>query len=103
MFRYKTHGGTGFSLFVKLILALTAGLGRAATVPVPLMPLPAVVSQVDGELPVDSGFAVATSGYSDARLRSAVDRLITRLSRQTGLPLRMSRTSARRSAALLIE
>jgi hexosaminidase len=101
MFGHETRARN--VLYVVCLLALSAGLCHAGSVTLPLMPFPASVAQADGELPIDSAFTVATSGYSDARLRSAVGRLILRLSRQTGLPLQPAGVSAGSRASLVIE
>ncbi|MGB6340172.1 MAG: family 20 glycosylhydrolase [Candidatus Aminicenantaceae bacterium] len=51
-----------------------------------LMPVPNSISFVQGKLYVDAGFRVALTGYSEPRLQRAVDRLIRRLTIQTGIP-----------------
>lgn len=51
------------------------------------MPLPAAMSQGTGRLVIDGGFRVAVTGYREARLDRAVERLVARLSRQTGIPM----------------
>jgi hexosaminidase len=52
-----------------------------------LMPLPSKISLGEGKLRIDSEFRVALTGFQEPRLRSAVLRLIQRLSAQTGIPL----------------
>ena len=64
-----------------------------------LMPMPAKVTLGSGALRIDSGFSIATTGYSDGRLERAVKRFTTRVSRQTGIPLVRSGTPA----TLLVE
>lgn len=49
-----------------------------------LMPWPAKVQTASGSLIIDSSFAIGIAGASDDRLESAVTRLRTRISRQTG-------------------
>lgn len=53
------------------------------------MPWPASVSRTGGSLGIDSSFSVALSGdgAKDGRVAIAVERLFTRLSRQTGIPI----------------
>jgi hexosaminidase len=49
------------------------------------MPYPAQVDQRPGIFLIDSSFTVKLSGYSDPRLRSAVERLIARTAEETGI------------------
>jgi hexosaminidase len=49
-----------------------------------LMPWPAKVQTGAGTLVIDSSFAIGITGASDDRLESAINRLRTRISRQTG-------------------
>ena len=65
------------------ILILAAG---ACSAPLPLMPLPQKVVVSSGAMPIDSGFRIAASGYSDSRLEAAIKRLASRIARQTGVP-----------------
>ena len=51
-----------------------------------LMPMPASVQVRDGQLVLQSSFSVAIKGNSDPRLSRAVERFLTQLGRQTGLP-----------------
>ena len=57
-----------------------------------VMPLPASVQIQPGKLKLDGSFAVATSGYTDARLQAAILRLQQRLEGHTGIvvPLRVA-------------
>ena len=50
-----------------------------------LMPIPANVQMGSGSLKIDSGFTVALTGHTDARLTGAVERFSERLKKQTGL------------------
>jgi hexosaminidase len=52
-----------------------------------VMPLPAKTISGSGKLSIDSSFSAITSGYSDARLQSAINRFVARISRQTGIPM----------------
>ncbi len=58
-----------------------------------LMPMPANVTPGAGSLKIDSSFAVEARGYSDARLKRAMERLTARLSRQTGIDIRGGKTA----------
>ncbi len=49
------------------------------------IPCPAQVEERPGEFLIDSSFAVTLTGYADARLRSAVERLVARTAEETGL------------------
>ena len=53
-----------------------------------LMPLPASVQQGSGQLGVTQTFSVSTAGAHDASLDAGVQRFISQLSRQTGIPFR---------------
>src|SRR5580700_8157667 len=59
-----------------------------------VMPLPSKTVSTSGKLTIDSSFSAAASGYSDARLQSAINRFVSRVSRQTGIPMRAGRTNA---------
>ena len=50
-----------------------------------LMPVPASIQFATGRLSITSAFQVATKSYSDARLSSALNRTMTRLSGRTGI------------------
>ena len=52
-----------------------------------LMPAPQKAVFASGKLAIDSSFTVAATGYSDARLQSAMNRLEVRVSRLTGIRL----------------
>jgi hexosaminidase len=54
-----------------------------------LMPVPASVQMGSGSLKIEAGFTVAVTGHSDARLNSAVQRVVERLGKQTGLLMTM--------------
>lgn len=76
---------------------------RAAEPALPLMPMPSNVSVAQGSLAIDSRFAIAISGYIDNRLEAAVTRLLTRVSRQTGMPVQREILKNGGSAALVVE
>lgn len=52
-----------------------------------LMPVPAKLALGEGGLPIDARFAVAFTGFNDPRLEAAGERLVQRITRQTGIPI----------------
>jgi hexosaminidase len=52
------------------------------------MPMPASVQAGSGQLPITQSFSVAVTGSHDASLDGAVQRFVSQLSRQTGIPFR---------------
>ncbi len=65
-----------------LLSFLLATLASAAS----LMPMPSKVTPTEGALAMNSMLRVTLTAHSDARLKSAADRLVMRISRQTGVP-----------------
>lgn len=55
-----------------------------------LMPVPASVRAETGQLPITQSFTVAITGAKDVRITRAAQRLVERISRQTGIPLTTS-------------
>ena len=53
-----------------------------------LMPMPASVQQGRGQLAITQGFSVSMAGTRDAALEAGLQRFLTQLSRQTGIPFR---------------
>jgi len=53
-----------------------------------LMPMPASVQTGTGQLPITQSFSAAVAGTRDAALDGTVQRFVTQLSRQTGIPFR---------------
>ncbi len=71
------------------IFLLLASLATAQPQPqLNLMPMPASVQTGAGQLPITQSFSVAVIGTHDASLDGAVQRFVTQLSRQTGIPFR---------------
>ena len=58
-----------------------------------LMPMPVTVVTGSGALAIDANFAVQKRGYSDARLDRAIQRLLDRIGRQTGMEIRGGKTA----------
>ncbi|HUI82196.1 MAG TPA: family 20 glycosylhydrolase [Bryobacteraceae bacterium] len=81
-------------------LLIPTMVGAAYAAPLPLMPLPRVVTVSAGALPIDSTFRVTSSGYTDFRLDAAIKRFSARVAQQTGIPLV---TSGVKRATLLVE
>jgi hexosaminidase len=73
-----------FSVFV--ILGASAML-RAQKIELNLMPQPAELSVGQGRLAIDGTFRVALAGYREPRLQAAAERMVRRLSAETGIPL----------------
>jgi len=84
-------------------IALLAVFGCYAVAAPALMPLPAKVQAGDGHLTIDGGFSAATSGYSDARLQSALERLRQRIARQTAIPIGIGKTADGGNPTLRVE
>ncbi|HUI41106.1 MAG TPA: family 20 glycosylhydrolase [Terriglobia bacterium] len=78
-------------IFKVAVLILAVGLTVAAMPVRPednnLMPQPAELTPGQGRLVIDGTFRVALTGYREPRLERAAERLIDRLTRQTGIPL----------------
>jgi hexosaminidase len=53
-----------------------------------LMPMPTSVQQGAGQLPITQSFSVNVNGTHDPALEAGVQRFVTQLSRQTGIPFR---------------
>src|SRR5580698_4709945 len=71
------------------IFLLLASLATAQPQPqLNLMPMPASVQTGAGQLPITQSFSVGVVGTHDASLDGAVQRFVTQLSRQTGIPFR---------------
>lgn len=52
-----------------------------------LMPMPAQMTAGSGALPLSETFSASLTGYTEPRLKRAVDRLYARITAQTGIPL----------------
>lgn len=87
----------------KLCLCLMLSFGVAAGREVNLMPQPASVAPGQGRLVIGRNFRVALSGYDEPRIRAAVERMIARLSKQTGMPLAPGIEGDSSRAALIVE
>src|SRR5580765_2233024 len=77
-----------------LVFTAAFALILSAQSPLNLMPMPASVQQGTGHLAISSSFSVTTTGVHDASLESGVQRFLTQLSQQTGIPIRAKAGSA---------
>jgi hexosaminidase len=80
-------------LVVVLCGEMLVSWARAQSPPPPsrLMPMPAKLQTGSGQLVLDPSFSVTTAGYTDTRLRRAVNRFLDQLRFETGmLPLDMN-------------
>jgi hexosaminidase len=72
-----------------VIVILGSVLAAAQSQPqLDLMPMPASVQPSAGQLPITQSFSVAVTGSHDSSLDVAVQRFVSQLSRQTGIPFR---------------
>jgi hexosaminidase len=67
------------------------------------MPLPVKAEPAAGRLSIDGNFTAAATARSDARLDAALIRLVTRISRQTGIPMYAARPADAGRAVLQVE
>jgi len=71
------------------LLAIFSSVTFAQSQPqINLMPMPASVQMGSGQLAITQSFSVAVSGTHDASLDDGVQRFVTQLSNQTGIPFR---------------
>ena len=80
-------------MYRALLFLSLLGTGATAAPPA-LMPLPAVLTPAQGALSIGPSFSVALSGAADARLPAAIGRFLSRLARQTGIPMPAAKTAA---------
>ena len=76
-------------LFSACTFLLLASVATAQAQPqLNLMPMPASLQAGTGQLAINQSFSVANTGFHDASLDEEVQRFVTQLSRQTGIPFR---------------
>ena len=68
-----------------------------------LMPVPASIQFTSGRLPITNAFQVAIKNHSDARLTSAINRMMSRLSGRTGISFTLAIKTDENQATLLID
>ena len=76
------------SLIAVLLLLLASVAAAQSQTQLNLMPMPAGVELGSGQLVIQQSFSVANTGAHDGSLDGAVQRFLTQLSRQTGIPFR---------------
>ncbi|MFZ1138129.1 MAG: family 20 glycosylhydrolase [Candidatus Sulfotelmatobacter sp.] len=81
----RTLQGSTVLIFVSFLVSFAAAQSQPQ---LNLMPMPASVQQGTGQLPINQSFSVAVTGARDASLDGEVQRFVTQLSRQTGIPFR---------------
>ncbi len=89
----------------RLLLTATiavSGVSARAAEPPALMPMPLKLEADAGALAINQKFTV-TAGLADARLESALNRLLARLSRQTGMAIPRGKPAAGAHATLRVE
>lgn len=68
-----------------------------------LMPWPAKLTPSQGRLAITGDFRVALTGYEEPRLEAAAHRLVSRITRQTGIPILQGVVSDPSGATLVIQ
>jgi hexosaminidase len=87
----KNHHLLCIALILFLILSnQVSGDGALPGARIGLMPMPEHMVQSSAKWPIDSAFRIQLSGYRDARLLSAVSRLLQRLQKKTGIPFALT-------------
>lgn len=77
------------TLFHALVFLFLASFAAAQSQPqLNLMPMPASVQPASGQLVINPSFSVAATGARDTSLDGEVQRFVTQLSKQTGIPFR---------------
>ena len=93
--------------FIRLTFLAAAGLSLYAPPipsPISLMPWPKEVTGESGSVAIDGDFSVSVSGAgaTDARVQKALPRLVARLARQTGIPIKTTTPVTGKDAVLAI-
>ena len=104
----RKHGGLRLNIRRLVITAsiFCSGLwAQTVTANWPLMPWPSKITFQTGSLAIDSKFSISVSGAggSDTRVGDAVNRVFTRLSRQTGIPLKPQLVKSEATLAIVVE
>lgn len=91
------------SVVFRVLAGICASLALAAQTP-PLMPWPASAQFPPGAFTIDNSFSISLSGAgaTDPRVKSAAERIMERLARQTGLPLLPKHPEAPEHATLRV-
>lgn len=88
------------SICVSTILIPALSLRAQESAQLPLMPLPAHVTQGSGQYVIDGSFGVGLDGFTNPVLVSGAQRFLDTLSRETGIPL--SSTAKANKATFII-
>ena len=89
---------TLLGLVLAVIALMSFGSAQTATGSLNLMPWPANIQTTGGQFLIVNPFHVAITGYSEPRLQRAVHRMVTTLSRQTGIPLQSDTVEASKAS-----
>jgi hexosaminidase len=93
-------------LLISLLMPATTAAQQTTSAQTPqlnLMPVPASIQFGSGRLPITSTFQVGTRNYSDARLVSAINRMVARLSGRTGITFTPAAAANENAVTLLID
>jgi hexosaminidase len=90
-------------LGVMLCLLFAFGVEAEAQQSLNLMPLPAKVQMVGGQLLIDPAFSVSFAGHHEARLDRAAELFLNQLRRQTGMPPIDMKVTDSANATLVIQ
>jgi hexosaminidase len=69
----------------------------------PMMPWPVKVESIPGSLAIDGSFTAVVTACSDARMEGAVARLTAKISRQTGIPMGLTKPADASRPTLRVE
>ena len=86
-----------------IVLALLPLLATAQQPQLNLMPMPSTVQLGTGQLLIDRSFSVAVTGFHDASMDRGVQRFVTQLSAQTGIPFRAKPGAANASLSIHVD
>ena len=75
-------------LMCAAVATATPGMGATDVSLIHLMPVPAIINHVQGKFRVDEDFGVTLTGANDARIASAIERMLERMERKTGFILK---------------
>ena len=90
--------------FLLLAFVFSCALPCFAEQPlVHLMPMPTTIQLGSGWMTIDASFSVGIQGNSDPRLEPSVERFLTNLRRQTGMPVLLLKITEAPRAKLVVE
>jgi hexosaminidase len=92
------------TLFIVLAFLLLAIMATAQSqLQLNLMPIPSTVQLGTGQLPITQSFSVVVTGTHDASMDRGVQRFVTQLSAQTGIPFRPKSDTANATLSIHTE